>query len=281
MQSERVDNNTENNLTNERKSSRHSDKIDEMSESNDTQTNPSENISQKNSNIVNNENLSTMQDENLATTKKSLEIASESLNQDTQVPNIKSEEIQSTNDESQSKDKESTPNDGNESNEINKSKTNEGGDREGNTAMTMMQDTAESHTEETISNMQDEVQQEISINPTAPPKPPRLKSVSIDDIVDRNKKESSEDDDADADKPEKDENEEETKTSNGRTEASNSKLVENPKSANSKTETSAGATENPIENAEEIEHVEKPEETKADGTQDDVDVVQSPAPRTG
>jgi len=41
------------------------------------------------------------------------------------------------------------------------------------------------------------------------------------------------------------------------------------------------AIENTIEKIEEEIDVEEPEKVERDGTQDDADVVQSPAPRTG
>ncbi|XP_026826687.1 X-linked retinitis pigmentosa GTPase regulator isoform X3 [Ooceraea biroi] len=263
MQNERVDN-TEN-LTSEKKDSRHTDKIEETS--NDTQTNSSENVSRNNSDIVNNEKiLSSMHDKKVATPKKSLETRlSQSPKENAQTPKI--EEMQ-PNDESQPKDEESIQNGKNDESNENKSNEENNGDTEvkGNTVM--LQDTAELHAEEAISAIQNDVQQETPTNLTAPPKPPRLKSVTIDDTS--NEMESSKEDADNED--EKKKNEEET----SKEQTSSSKL-EKSKSKNS---IGKSVEENSIEKVEEVENDENPGETKMDGTQDDADVIQSPAPRT-
>lgn len=279
MQNERMDN-TENLTMNKKNDSRHTDIIDKMPKSNDTQTNSSENnLSQKNLNIINDENSSSVHDEKIASPKKSLESApsSESSSKEsTEAPNLKNEEKEQpindeiAHDESLQNDKTDESNESNKNN--NNEENNKDAETKGDTAM--MQNAAGLQAEE-VSKMQNDVQQEAPTNPMAPPKPPRLKSESNDDTSDEKESSKEEDEDTSGEKK----NEEETQTNNGQT--SSSKLDEESKSASLITRKNADAIENSIEKVEEDEHVEKAGEAKTDDAQDDADVVQSPAPRTG
>lgn len=284
MQNERMDN-TKTSATNESKDLCYTDEI-ENSASNDKQTNSLENVSQSSSDVMSNEKKS-IHDEKVATPKKSSETAVLQSPKANTPTNLKTEEVELTNNKSQSQDEESAQNGRNgESSNSNKSENNE--ESEDNTEIKgeitttskMAQDTAELHAEETkISKTENEAQQEMSTYSIAPPKPPRLNPVTVDD--NKNEKDSSSENNNH--ETEKKKNEEETKTSNGQT--SIPKINEEPKSADSKSdvEKNAETTENSIEKVKEreVEHVEKSDESKMDGIQDDADVVQSPAPRTG
>jgi len=232
------------------------DKIDEVSKGDDDQTSSAENAPGER--VV-----------QLAPEESSAIAASSK--EDAQSPDLKTEETQPSDDQNQPADQEE------ESTQIDEES---GGSRKGS------QDngeSAESKEAEMVQEVQDNAeevtatmksQQETPTSPIAPPKPPRLKSPSADDITKSSEAKGSSRED---DESEKGKDEEET--NNGRTETAERSTSANSQSA---AERSAKITESSLEEAEEHaeECAEKPEETKVDNTQDDADVMQSPAPRT-
>lgn len=269
MQNERVES-TEANSTDEKKDPRDTDKVDDVSRSNDTDS--SANASHETLTIVNNEKMSpSRHDEEFKSPEESLGSApSQSSEGNVRISSPKIEEAQpgEADDESRSKDKESTQNDENvEGNEQSgKSKTTNEDTDEGAMGNTeTVQDTAEVHAEETIaetSRNEDEKQEIPTDYSVAPPKPPRLKSADVDDG--NNGEGSSKGND---DEPGDETNEEETKANNEQSTSAEEKSVEIAESSIEKLDEEAG---------------KPPDETKTEnGTQDDDDVVQSPAPRTG
>jgi len=196
-----------------------------------------------------------------------------SFKEDAQSPDLKTEETQPSDNQGQRADQEEEARQiGEESGGSRKGSQDNGESAESKKAETVqeVQDAAE----EVTATMKSDSQQETPTSPIAPPKPPRLKSPSADDITKSNEtKECSREDD-----------ESEKGKSEGENGQTPSETVERSISANSQSaaERSAEVTESSLEGAEEHieERAEKPKETKVDSTQDDADVVQSPAPRT-
>jgi len=239
------------------------DKIDEVLKSDDDRMSSAENVPGEK--IV----------QPPETPEESSAIAASSK-EDAQSPDLKTEETQPSDNQGQRADQEEEARQiGEESGGSRKGSQDNGESAESKKAEAMqeVQDIAEEVTATMKSD--DDSQQETPTSPIAPPKPPRLKSPSADDIMksDETKGCSREDDESEKGKSE---------AENGRTPCS--EAVERSISANSQSaaERSAKVTESSLEGAEEHieERVEKPEETKVDSTQDDADVVQSPAPRT-
>lgn len=142
-----------------------------------------------------------------------------------------------------------------------------------NTENPMTQE-AEQNTEAPETTVTDGTEQETSTNTIPPPKPPRLKSENCEDV---NKAETTLKEKLGTEEKEKDE--EESKTNE---ECSAKSSDEKPKSAISKSadEHTVDTIENSMDKMEGEEH-EKSEKTEIDVAQDDADVIQSPAPRTG
>ncbi|CAL1688076.1 unnamed protein product [Lasius platythorax] len=264
--------------------SHHIEKINETPKHNDTETN-SKDSSKENSDIVNNEKISpSANDEKIASPEKCSETSpSKSPKEKVQTPNTnaKVEESQPIDEEDESKDKESAQNGENTEDKIdNESKdvqeNNESQKNNKNVEMTATaaQDAEESRTEEAASRIQEETEQETSTNPIPPPKPPRLKSGSVENTSNENdsSRESKEGE------GEKEKGEKEIKTSD-EPEDSSPKSLGKLKSAEHITEKIVEAIENSIEKVKEDVH-EESEKVETDGAQDDADVVQSPAPRT-
>ncbi|KAL6254772.1 hypothetical protein P5V15_003101 [Pogonomyrmex californicus] len=257
MQNEHRMDNTE--KSTDEKDNLHHDKNSETSKNNDIRINSSEDSPKENTDIVNNEEISPKNDEKIASPKLFPKTASlESLKEKDQVDNNENHDNENT------ESKES-----NESTNINENNESQENDKNMKMAATMAQDVKESCTE-MASRIEEAVEQKTMTNPILPPKPPRLKSASIEDTDNETEtlKESEEN------KNEK--NNEETETSSEQT--SSAQTTEKSKSAISREVMEA--IENSIEKIDEGEHTEEPEKAEMDGTQDDADVVQSPAPRT-
>ncbi|XP_024884849.1 X-linked retinitis pigmentosa GTPase regulator [Temnothorax curvispinosus] len=250
MQNEHRVGNTEKS-TDEKDDLHHPDQNSETSDINDTQINASKDLSKEN--IVNNkEMLSSANDEKVANV--SSEITPES-----------SQEKDHLDDEGhENKNIES-----NESKDISENNEKQENNKNMEMAATVTQDVEELCTKTEISRIQEEKGQKMTTNPTPPPKPPRLKSGSVEDT---NGKESSKENEED----EKEKDDKEMKTSNEQ----NSSAKSARKSTSAISRETIEAIENSIEKVEEDEHVDKPEKAETDGMQDDADVVQSPPPRT-
>lgn len=257
MQNEhRVDNAEK--LTDEKDDLQHPENS-ETSRNNETPTNPSEDSPKENADIVNNEEILSSANDEQITSLPSEIIPSESSLEKDQIDDEEHDNENTDNKES------------NESKDINENNENEENNKNIEMPATVVQDVEESHTEIEISRIKEEEEQRMTTNPTPPPKPPRLKSGNMEDT--NNEKESSKENDED----EKEKNDKEKKTSNEQN--LSARTVEKSISAISKR--SVEAIENSIEKVEEDEYAEEPEKVEVDGTQDDADVVQSPAPRTG
>lgn len=257
MQNEQRLDNTENKVTSETDGD--TDKIKEKAENN-----LSKNTTINNSILVNG---SSKKDEDNANHKESSETAP------SDTPKKTIEESQSAGDEDQAKDEgnEDMNNESKENNEENE-EIDSHEDNE-NTENQATQEAEQPHTETTAT---DEIEQKTSTNTIPPPKPPRLKSGNAEDA--NNEKESSKENDR-AEEIEKEKDEEEMKTNEERSDSAKSSGGK-PKSVISKSgdEHTIDDVENSIDNMEEDGHKEKME---MDGAQDDADVIQSPAPRTG
>ncbi|EFN79836.1 X-linked retinitis pigmentosa GTPase regulator [Harpegnathos saltator] len=271
MQSEERLDNTENKSTSEN-GDNDKDKIHENTENNATNTtNFPENATTNDSNLVNgsrDDNNVNHKDLTSETT-----VPSENLN--------KTEEPQPVGDENHAEDEGNEQDDENNKSKENSKENNKADSPEDdeNTENQTTQEAEEQHIEAAVTTTTEETEQETSTNTTPPPKPPRLKSANAEDTG--NGKESSKESDG-VGELEKEKNGEETKARNERNESAKSS-DEKLKSAVSKigVENIVGAVENSIDKAQEDGHVEEPEKTEVDGVQDDADVVQSPAPRTG
>lgn len=253
MQNERVDN-TENNSDD----LHDTDKVSEMPENNET--NLLEDAT-KNSDIDN--ELSTKNEEDVTNPAESLETASlESPNE--KVADSPGGENKT---EDEKKDEENVENE--------ESKNDKEDNESAEMAATVTQD-EEPNTEVTDSKVEDHAEWETPMNPTPPPKPPRLKSGNSEDISNEKELSSKED--------ENEEKEGENETKKNNEQSSNPQFSDKK----SKSAISRGgiaetidAIENSIEKVQEDGYAEKPEKVETDGAQDDADVVQSPAPRTG
>ncbi|XP_072751495.1 uncharacterized protein [Anoplolepis gracilipes] len=290
------------------KDNSHHDTINETPKHNDTQTNSSKDSSKENSDIVNDEKISSpASDKKVASPKKSPETSPpESPKEKVQTPNTnaKVEEPQPTDEEDESKSKESAHNDENTEDKIdNKSESvqenNESQKNNKNTEMTATIVQEEPCAEAAAAASTKETQQDpTSTNPIPPPKPPRLKSGSVENTsIENDSSPESEENEKKEDEDEKDEhekdehekvehekekrNEEETKSD--KPEDVSPKSLGKSKSAISENITGkiVEAVESSIEKVKEEIHGEESEKVETDGVQDDADVVQSPAPRTG
>ncbi|KAM0732909.1 X-linked retinitis pigmentosa GTPase regulator [Formica fusca] len=218
--------------THEKDDSHHVDKINETPKHN-TETKSSKESSKENSDIVNKEKISSStSNEKIVSPKKSKSPSktSPSENQKKKVhtpnTNAKVEESQPTDKEDESKNKESVQNGENtEDKTDNESKDNvqENNERQKNNknvemTATAAKDAEESCTEAAASRTHEEKKQETSTNPTPPPKPPRLKSGSIENSSNENdpsreskknehEKNEHEKDECKKDEPEKDKHE--------------------------------------------------------------------------
>ncbi|XP_077262856.1 X-linked retinitis pigmentosa GTPase regulator [Temnothorax americanus] len=250
MQNDHRVSNTEKS-TDEKDDSHHPDKNSETSDINDTQINASKDLSKEN--IVNNEEmLSSANDEKVA--------------------NVSSEITPGNSQEKNHLDDEGHENkniESNESKDISENDEKQENNKNIEMAATVTQDVGESCTKTEISRIQEEEGQKTTTNPTPPPKPPRLKSGSVEDT---NGKESSKENEED----EKEKDDKEMKTSNEQ----NSSAKSARKSTSAISRKTIEAIENSIEKVEEDEHADEPEKAETDGMQDDADVVQSPPPRT-
>lgn len=265
MQSEQRLDNTESKATSE--NVENMDKIHEKPQENDAETNSSEEATANNSNIVNG---TANKDEDHASHKESSEIApSES-------PKRKIEESQPASDKDEAKDEGNAQdhknNESKESDEVDSHGDN------GNTENQATQEAKEQHTGAAATTETDATEHETSPNTIPPPKPPRIKSGNAEDTS--NEKGSLKENDKVEEIGEKEDGEE-TKASDERNDSA--KLSgEKPESVISKAgETIVDTIENLMDKVEEDGHAEESEKAKVDGIQDDVDVIQSPAPRTG
>ncbi|XP_018404894.1 PREDICTED: X-linked retinitis pigmentosa GTPase regulator [Cyphomyrmex costatus] len=245
--------------TDEKDNSHHPDENSETPNNNDIQTNssPKKDSPKENTDIVNNEEISSPAKDEKITNSSSEIIPSESSQDKDQIDN---EDHDNENIESKESDESKDINENNESQENNKNVE---------TAATIAQNVEEC-TEIEVSRIEEEKEQKTTTNSIPPPKPPRLKSVSIEDA---SEKESSKENEEN----EKEKDDEEIKTSNDE-ENSSTKIAR--KSLSTISQKTVEAIENSIEKVEEDEHADESEKAQID-TQDDADVVQSPAPRTG
>ncbi|XP_012057883.1 PREDICTED: X-linked retinitis pigmentosa GTPase regulator [Atta cephalotes] len=249
MQNEhRIDNMEK--LTDEKDDSHHLVKISEASNNNDIQTNssPKEDSPKENTDIVSNEEISpSAEDEKI--TNPSLEV----------IPSESSQEKDQIDDEDHNKENI-------ESKDINENNENQENNK--NMETTAIVQDIEEYIETEVSRIEEEKEQKTTMNPIPPPKPPRLKSASIEDA---SEKESSKENEED----EKEKDDEEMKMNN----EENSSAKSARKSLSTISQKTVEAIENSIEQVEEDENIEEPEKAEMN-TQDDTDVVQSPAPRT-
>ncbi|XP_018046715.1 PREDICTED: X-linked retinitis pigmentosa GTPase regulator [Atta colombica] len=249
MQNEhRIDNMEK--LTDEKDDSHHLVKISEASNNNDIQTNssPKEDSPKENTDIVSNEEISpSAEDEKI--TNPSLEV----------IPSESSQEKDQIDDEDHNKENI-------ESKDINENNENQENNK--NMETTVIVQDIEEYIETEVSRREEEKEQKTTMNPIPPPKPPRLKSASIEDA---SEKESSKENEED----EKEKDDEEMKMNN----EENSSAKSARKSLSTISQKTVEAIENSIEQVEEDENIEEPEKAEMN-TQDDTDVVQSPAPRT-
>ncbi|XP_032674765.1 X-linked retinitis pigmentosa GTPase regulator-like isoform X2 [Odontomachus brunneus] len=264
MQNEQRLDNMENKSTNGKDND--ADKNSEKLQNNDAETNSSENAATNNSNLVN--GSSRKDEDNVSHQESSKAVPSETI-----------EESQPADHEDQAKDEENEQDDKNNESQENNKESDKSQESNENAENQATQETEESHTEVAETTATNEIEQETSTNTTPPPKPPRLKSGDAENMS--NEKESSKGSD-EAEEIGKEENGEETKASDeriGSTKSSDGRT----KSAISKTgdENTADVTENSIDKVEKDGHVEESGKAEVDGAQDDADVVQSPAPRTG
>ncbi|XP_025268005.1 X-linked retinitis pigmentosa GTPase regulator [Camponotus floridanus] len=269
--------------------------------------NSSKNSPKESTNIVNHEKISSStNDEKIASPKKCSETSPlETPKEKVQTPNTKVEESQPNDEKDESKNKESTQNDEDTKDKIDdESKNvqeNDESEKSNINEEITMQDAEESCTETAVSRIQEETEQET--NPIPPPKPPRLKSGSVENMGNENnssqeneedereknehKQKECEKDESEKEKDKKDESEkekdekEETKT-NDEPKNSSLKSPEKSKSTISEniTEKITEVIENSVEKIKEEIHGGELEKVETDGAQDDADVVQSPAPRT-
>lgn len=265
IQSEQRLDNTENKSTNGKDND--ADKISEKSQNNDAEANSSENAN--NSNLVNGPSA---KDEDNVSHQESSEAAPSETPKRTIVesqPAGHEDQAKAEGNEQDDKNNESGEND-KESDKIQESNEN--------TENQATQETEEPHTEVAETTTTDEIEQETSTHITPPPKPPRLKSGNVEDTS--NEKRASKGSD-EVEEIGKEENGEETKANDERIGSAKSSDGRT-KSAISKTgdEDMVDAIENSIDKVEEDGHAEESKKAEVDGTQDDVDVVQSPAPRT-
>ncbi|XP_018347925.1 PREDICTED: LOW QUALITY PROTEIN: X-linked retinitis pigmentosa GTPase regulator [Trachymyrmex septentrionalis] len=255
MQNEHRMDNTEKS-TDEKDDSHHPDKISEASNNNDIRTNssPKKDSLKENTDIVNNKEISpSAEDEKI--TNPSLEV----------IPSESSQEKDQINDEDHNNENiENKEN--NESKDINENNENQENNKNMETAAIIVQDVEEC-TETEVSRIEEEKEQKTTTNPILPPKPPRLKSASIEDASEKESLKENEED-------EKEKDDEEIKMSNE--ENSSAKIAR--KSLSAISQKTVEAIENSIEKVEEDENTEELEKAEID-TQDDADVVQSPAPR--
>lgn len=256
----------ENNSTNEKDETHRVDKISETSESNETQANLSENTSTKDSNII--DDSSTRNEKVPSPQKSSGTAPSEISREKLEEPRSIGDEIQ-PGDKGDAQDIEST---GNEESNKSSQPDNE------NTEVTA----EDSHA--AASRIQpDETEQNTSTTSIPPPKPPRLKSASVEEDTSNEKESSSKGEDGGEAGKEMGEKIEGTRDEQNSTSprSSDGKRPTSVISKNSHERTDMEAIENSIEKVEEDGHADESEKAETDGTQDDADVIQSPAPRTG
>lgn len=271
MQNEQRDS-TENKSTKENNDSHHIDKISEKSKNdNDSQTNLVDAL-KKDSNVLENTS-STLNDKNVAGPTKTLETDLAKNQEDISDTNLKREESQTTpdhpSDETSLQNNENKESIQNKENSENKENIQSNDTNKNNESMenkkNMKQTNEESSTELEILRTHDEVEQEMSASPTSPPTSSKAKSENIKDPFGND-----------------DEKEKEEKMTENVIEQ-DSKSTDRRRSSTLKTDikNTIETIENTIEKFEGDEHVEESEKAETDGTQDDADVVQSPAPRTG
>ncbi|XP_014467816.1 PREDICTED: X-linked retinitis pigmentosa GTPase regulator [Dinoponera quadriceps] len=251
------------------------EKINEEPQNNNDESSSLENATMNNSNLVN--STSKKDEDNESHEESSENVPSENPERKSPI-----EESQPTGDEDQSKVEENEQNDKNNeskenSNESDKTDSQDDNEKTENAAM---REAEESHTEEAATTVTDETERETSMNTIPPPKPPRIKSGNAEDTS-NNEKESLKESNG-VEEIKKEEGEEEAKESDERIDSAKSS-DKKPKSAAFKRgdEDIVDVTENSIDKVEEDGHSKDPEKSEMDGTQDDADVVQSPAPRTG
>lgn len=252
MQNEHRVDNTEKS-TDEKDDSHHPDKNSETSNNNDIQTNSTEDSPKENTDNVNNEEISSSANDEKIESSSSEIIPSESSQEQDQIDDEGHENIES-----------------NENKDINENNENQENNK--NTEMTAAQNVEESCTETGISRIEEEEGQKMTI---PPPKPPRLKSGSVEDTS--NEKESLKENEED----EKEKDDEEMKTSNEQNSSVAGKFKTTGKSISAFSRKTVEAIEDSIERVEEDILTKEPEKAEMDGVQDDADVVQSPPPRTG
>ncbi|KAL6442464.1 hypothetical protein ACFW04_002588 [Cataglyphis niger] len=182
----------------EKDDSHHVDKINKTPKHNNTETNSSKDSSKENSDIVNKEkNSSSTSNEKIASPKRSKSPSktspSKSPKKKNHIPstNVKVAESQST-DNDESKSKESAQNGKNiedktddENKDVQENNEKQKNNKNVEMTATAAKD-AEESTEATASRIHEEKKQEMLKNPTPPPKPPRLKSGSIENSSNEN-----------------------------------------------------------------------------------------------
>lgn len=173
--------------------------------------------------------------------------------------------------ESQLDDDQPRNNGDNVENADNEERNNSGRENDENTEA-MEKNCKETLAEIAASSTQDEAGRETSANSVPPPKPPRLKSASVED-TDNEKQSSDRNIDGEAGKEEGEEENTSPKPFVGKPMSVASK--------NSRETVTVEAIEDSIEKVEKDGHTEQKEKGEVDGTHDDADVIQSPAPRTG
>lgn len=252
MQSEQRPDNTENKLANGKDDD--TDQINEKPQNNDAETDSPKDAEPDNSNLVND----------------SMKKYEDNLNHEESSETAPSETPKKTIEKPQPSDEDQAKEEGNEHDDKNgKSGENDKESEKVQGDDENAEETEERHTE-AAETTTDETEHETSTNIIPPPKPPRLKPENA--VGTNGEKESSKESDEEIGEKETGE---ETKESEERKDSA--------KSVVSKTvgENMTDAIENSIDNVEEDGHVEESEKAEMDGTQDDADVMQSPAPRTG
>ncbi|XP_011697417.1 PREDICTED: X-linked retinitis pigmentosa GTPase regulator [Wasmannia auropunctata] len=244
--------------TDEKDDSYHPDESSETS-NNGTQINssPKEDSLKENTDIVNNEEISSLvNDEKTASPSSEINLSENSQEKD-QIDH----EDHDTENNTESKEN-------SESKDINENNENEENNKNMEIATIEEQDVEESCAEKELPRIEEE-EGEKTTNSVPPPKPPRLKSGSVEGT--NNEIESSK---------ENEEGEQERDDEEMTNNKQNSSAKTAVKSLSAISKKTVEAIENSIEKVEEDERPEEVEKTEIDGTQDDADVVQSPAPRT-
>ncbi|XP_020298444.1 X-linked retinitis pigmentosa GTPase regulator-like [Pseudomyrmex gracilis] len=288
MQNEQRDG-AENKSTKENNDSHRTDKINEKSQNdNDSQSTDLNDALKKDSNVLDKENISsTVNDKNVASPTKTLETDLANNQEDVLDTNLKREESQTSpnhpSNETSLQNKENSENKENiqnkensenkeniqnKENSENKESVQSNDANKNNESMenkkNINQPDEESSTELEISRTRDKVEQEMSASPALSPTSSKAKSENIKDAI-------GNDNEIEKDEEKMTENVEQDSQSTDRRKSSILKTdIKN----------TIETIENTIEKFEGDGRTEESEKAETDVTQDDADVVQSPAPRT-